>query len=551
MVHFSNEIYITLVIHLMAKIGLSILRKPGIKLSDEEIRNFICDGILVIDSGVAPEVNHQIFDKIQWNNNHEFNMGNNVLPRIPELQQVLDSPRIHGALESVLGTDYILHPHRFMHASEPVDEETRLTNLVGSEHAPTMGQGSSGFSGWHQDSQSPLSRARYHVPRYAMILYFPQDTPVERGPTRVIPGTQLQAGLLGSDSQYAYVCDHVKAGTCFLIAFDIAHAAFPNKTEISRYMFKFVFIRAHNPSGPSWDGGLVPWVEPQSRLGRYCHRRAWNYIWDWMRGERCGGLPATESSIEVLVGNLNGNNPELALNAVYELASLGREAVDPLVESLLSYAGQELKPYREDIKEISETFHPREWNEGAYALQDEAYALGAMGEPALDALIKLLQHDDKWIKINAAFALGEIGESAIPAIPILIKQLKDDHHQVVRVTLDALACIGGDVRGALPIIRKLLTTSNPAWQEIPIGRGWTGENQLRMNAMLLLLTSDISASEIEDLLVSTLQDPNGYVPALAIEALSQDGSPEGVRAALDFLKTHRWDDTLANERRVF
>ena len=121
-----------------------------------------------------------------------------------------------------------------MHASEPVDEETRLTNLVGSEHAPTMGQGSSGFSGWHQDSQSNLSRARYHVPRYAMILYFPQDTPVERGPTRVIPGTQLQAGLLGSDSQYAYVCDHVKAGTCFLIAYDIAHPAYPNKTEITR-----------------------------------------------------------------------------------------------------------------------------------------------------------------------------------------------------------------------------------------------------------------------------------------------------------------------------
>ena len=88
MVHFSNEIYITPVIHLMAKTGPSILRKPGIKLSDEEIRKFICDGILVIDSGVAPEVNHQIFDKIQWNNNHEFNMGNNVLPRVPELQQV-------------------------------------------------------------------------------------------------------------------------------------------------------------------------------------------------------------------------------------------------------------------------------------------------------------------------------------------------------------------------------------------------------------------------------------------------------------------------------
>ena len=531
--------------------GLSILRKPGIKLSDEQIRTFICDGILVIDSGVPSEINQQIFDKIQWNNNHEFNMGNNVLPRVPELQQVLDSPRIHGALESVLGIDYILHPHRFMHASEPLDAETCSAELVGSEHAPTMGKGSSGSSAWHQDSQSPLSRARYHVPRYAMILYFPQDTPLERGPTRVIPGTHLQAGLLGSDSQYAFVCDHVKAGTCFLIAFDIAHAAFPNKTEMSRYMFKFVFVRAHNPSGPSWDGGLVTWSEPHSRRGRYCHTRAWNYIWDWMRGERFSSLPATESNIEALVSNLNGDDPESGLNAVYELASIGSEAIDPLVKSLLEYSGQELRPYRKNIKEISEAFHPREWNEGAYALQDEAYALGAMGEPALDVLINLLQSEDKWIKINAAFALGEIGEPAVPAIPILIKQLEDDHHQVIRVSLDALACIGGDVRDALPTIRKLLTTSNSAWQEVPVGRGWTGENQLRMNAMLLLLTSDIAASEIEDLLIGTFQDPNGYVPALAIEALVQDGTPAGVRAALDFLKTRRWDDTLANERRVF
>ena len=134
------------------------------------------------------------------------------------------------------------------------------------------------------------------------------------------------------------------------------------------------------------------------------------------------------------------------LNAVYELASIGSEAIDPLVKSLLEYSGQELRPLRKNIKEISEAFHPREWNEGAYALQDEAYALGAMGEPALDVLINLLQSEDKWIKINAAFALGEIGEPAVPAIPILIKQLEDDHHQVLRVTLDALACIGGSQR---------------------------------------------------------------------------------------------------------
>ena len=94
----------------------------SIKLNDEQIRQFICDGVLVLDSGIEPSVHQGIYDKIQWNNNHEFNMGNNVLPRVAELQQVIDSPAIHGALESILGNNYILHPHRFMHASEPLEE---------------------------------------------------------------------------------------------------------------------------------------------------------------------------------------------------------------------------------------------------------------------------------------------------------------------------------------------------------------------------------------------------------------------------------------------
>ena len=46
----------------------------------------------------------------------------------------------------------------------------------------------------------------------------------------------------------------------------------------------------------------------------------------------------------------------------------------------------------------------RRWNDVAYTLQDEAYALGAMGEIAVGPLMELLGHDDAWIKINAAFA---------------------------------------------------------------------------------------------------------------------------------------------------
>ena len=130
----------------------------GTKLDDEQIRRFICDGVVVLDSGVAPEVHQRIYDKIQWCNTHEFNMGNNVLPRVAELQQVLDAPAVRGALASVLGDGYLLHPHRFMHASEPLDEEERNLSLA-RERAPSPhGQGINGKQrlapGW-PDSARP------------------------------------------------------------------------------------------------------------------------------------------------------------------------------------------------------------------------------------------------------------------------------------------------------------------------------------------------------------------------------------------------------------
>ena len=241
------------------------MKPKGVKLNDEQVRRFICDGVVVLDSGVAPEVHQQIYDKIQWNNTREFNMGNNVLPRIAELQQVLDDPVVHGAVQSILGDDYMLHPHRYMHASEPLDEAERDLSLTGSEHGPPMGEGSSGNSAWHQDGQIPMSRPRYHVPRIAMVLYFPQDTPAERGPTRVIPGTHLQPYLRKGDFPFAFVGDHIKAGTCLLIAFDIAHAALSNRTDSSRYMLKFIFLRTRNPREPPRE----PVREPRrTKLGR-------------------------------------------------------------------------------------------------------------------------------------------------------------------------------------------------------------------------------------------------------------------------------------------
>ena len=536
------------------------MSSKGIRLDDEQVRRFICDGVVVLDSGVAPEVNQRIYDRIQWCNTHEFNMGNNVLPRVAELQQVLDAPAVRGALESVLGDDYLLHPHRFMHASEPLDEEERNLSLAGDEHRPPMGKGSTANSAWHRDGQIPLGRARYHVPRTALIFYFPQDTPVERGPTRVIPGTHLQSCVQESDHPFAFIPHDIKAGTFLLVAFDIAHAGLGNRTDLSRYMFKFVFLRTRNPVGPSWDGGEVEWRPPKERLGRYDHSKAWSYIWDWMRGApRFAARHSASIDVQEAVAALNGTDQAARLKAIYELAAMGADAIAPLRESLLQYAG-----LQRELKEPGQVaqgadYAPegdadvRRWNEWACVLQDEAYALGAMGEVAVEPLTELLRHDDAWIKINAAFALGEIGAPAACAVPDLVKLLHHERHQVARAGLDAMAYIGVNTRAALPAIRKVLTVEHPAWQSLD-GERWTGENQARFNAMCVLLNSDIPVEELDDLMIHCLDDDAAYVHALALEALTRPRPGEdrpGLRHSLHYLKAHRWDHMLAHGKRIF
>ena len=42
-------------------------------------------------------------------------IAENVTSRIPAMQEVISSPAVSGALQSLLGEGYALHPHTFLH----------------------------------------------------------------------------------------------------------------------------------------------------------------------------------------------------------------------------------------------------------------------------------------------------------------------------------------------------------------------------------------------------------------------------------------------------
>ncbi len=464
------------------------------------------------------------------------------------------TPRGPTAIESIAGPDYYFHPHRAVHINTPVEEREELTPEI---DGPKMGKGSIAGSGWHQDAQSPLSRARHHLPRYLIGFYYPHETPLDMGPTRIQAGSHLYAHPVAPHG--VVLPDVVPAGTFLLVHFDMVHAGFPNHSDRTRYMVKFVFARTRNPTGASWHNEESDWKRPASCIPEFDLPETWSYIWHWMRGEPRVQSDIAAGSVDNHLAQLNDRDQPTRLRSTYALAKL--KEIDRLAQALVQSAGDDRhqrtlatdergQPVpRDDVRG-----YPRRWNERAIVMDDATYALAACGPQASATLERLLAHEDPWVQINAAFALGEIGTPARKSVASLAKLLGSPHQQVVRQALDAIGAIGEGIAPALPAIERLLTTTNLEWQEPQVMRGWTGENQVRMNAALALLNA-INAGEcleeIERLLTASLGDPNGYVSAIATEALTRIGTPTATRAALTFLSDRRWDDTLLGRVKAF
>ncbi len=493
----------------------------SVLLNDEQVRRFIADGYLQLNCGLPAEVHAEIYDKLQWILHEEGNPGNNILPAAPEMQRVLDSPVVRGALESVLGPNYVLHPHRFVHNMEPSER-------TGDEIR--VGKGSGSFVGWHQDSHSPLSRPRHHYPRYAMILYYPQNTPVEMGPTQVIPATQMYARIADEDKARGLQA-HGPAGTCTLVHFDIAHGGSMNLADRTRHMAKFVFARVEEPTRPSWNCRAEEWRTPEDHEAPCELPTVWSSVWKWMRGEAArGGEPnGGDSAARDLMAGWEADSFS-RLKAIYGLAAMGEPAVALLCADLAE---------REESR----------WTEGAVVMENAAYALAALGKSAVSGLTALLEHPAEWVQINALFALGEIGPAARAAVPAIAAKLRHPSHPVVRTALDALGQMQAG-NEALREIRRLLLESNPNWQE-PLYRKWTGENQVRINAMMALLRTPTPSEALLAAVAESLDDPCGYVGGFGVEILLRYPTPDGMRAALAYLQAHRWDSSLNRGIRTY
>ena len=511
-------------------------------LSDSDIHRFLSDGVLLIEPDVDLEIHARIDKQIRHALENEFHVGNNLVSRVPEIYDVLRSPKVHGALVSLLGPNYYFHPHRAAHTSTPVPDQE--SEYAADHNGPPMGKGSRAGSGWHQDAQSPLSRPRHHTPKYLIAFYFPHDTPEPMGPTRYQAGSYLFSEPVAPTG--VVLPDFVKAGSFLILHFDMVHAGWPNRTDLTRYMLKFIFVRTENPKLPTWTHTDSSFALHDDRRVKKNLTPAWQFLWSWLRGK-----PEVQNGHDYKTSDLNSLDQEARIAAIYT-----PHEVSDLIARLASVKGHDLherRLYRNKEGRLVPRDHvigtERRWNERAIVFDDATYALAAQGAQAVEPLVDELQGcDDPWYAMNLMFALGEIGRDAASSTAEIAAELNHPLQQVVRTALDALGAIGANLDCTFDQVRRLLTEENSDWQDAQVMRGWSGQDQIRLNAVFMLLNAlneDCDREEVEDLFRISLGDRNGYVSAVASEGLIRLGTPTSHATALQFLHDRRWDETIS------
>ena len=491
---------------------------------------------------------------IDFRGDRYHNPLNNVLPMVPELQVVLESPEVRGALTSILGNRYVMHPHRHCHPnfnwSTPRGKENGEERLM----MPL-----------HKDGHAGGKRPRHRTPRWTILFYYPQPCPVEQGPTCIIPGTQYirefmldgerlphevhAEGENGTRRLPEYFLNRNivpmsgELGTVWIMHFDMVHSFLQNYASLNRYGMKFVFMRTEQPTVPSWDSETALWQPPEINQVPYDAEILWTYMWNWMYGKSDlyeTARPKTETDVETAIAALKTEDTAARMeaantlgfmregaaeavsalvnafedsyepvrrNATYALGAIGASAVEPLAEALDA---------EKEAFEMEPILH----------ICDAAHGLAAIGAPAVPTLVAALKDERENVRASAAYALGEMGPVAADGVDGLIALLTDTSEEVRRHATSALGMIKVPASKTVPALTRVLEDPE--------------DTDLAFFAAQALTRIGSDATEAIPALSEALMNESAYVRGFASEALSRIGTVEALQALVPFLRTARW-----------
>ena len=461
-------------------------------LSDRQMQQFIVSGYLTVRADYPASFH----DEIYWQVNavqQEGNVGNNLLPRIPQIGRVFEHPAVAGALTSLLGPRYILNPHRHAHLNPP---------------------GRSG-QGWHKDCY--VFDHNFRHPRFYWVLafYYPQDTTEDMGPSGILPSTQIFKTISDDDpaktrEEALSLCG--PAGTVALVHFDSWHRATENVSDKKRYMLKFQFARMQEPVEPTWDHRNRAWspgiVDSHPDVSRD--------VWDWLCGKKNCSADSDEYVSEWRAMSEDETETRL-LNVAYALARTGQKAVPELISAMREQA---LSTFDETTAKTSDNFHGTN-----PTLGPAATALTAVGSSAVPALIEVLAGEHWWVRAVAAGVLARMGGEAVEAVPALVTAMRDEHWWVRRNAIEPVGMIGACSDHLVSKLAKALGDE---------------EYRVRLNAALTLAKIGTRANSAVPALIPVLHDENRYTRFYAALALRRIDTPQSLEALSDSLFESRW-----------
>ena len=462
-------------------------------LDDKAIQEFLLKGYVLIQTDHEPGFHQEISGKLTHVLEEEGNPGNNILPRIPQLSKVFSNEPVRGALTSLLGPDYTMHPHRYCHLNRP---------------------GSKGQN-WHKDDYIFDQNVRHHRFRWVMAFYYPQEVTADMGPTGIMPGRHFFNSISSSEPDQSIEEEYKlcgPAGTVAIVNFDVWHRATANTSDKNRLMLKFQFLRMSEPMAPSWDNREEDWLierKEDSELGS-------EDIWHWLRGES-NPKSVYNERLSNTVDRLGSDEEHDRLKAIYELGCMGEEAVEPLIVELRNQA--------QNLDENTLGSSPADPQGSNPAELSAAHALARIGGDAVDQLVHELSHEDWRIRAVSADILGDIGCKAVAAADQLNKLLVDKNTWVRRNAAEALGYIGVVDETTVNALVGVLTDE---------------DERVRRNAALTLAKIGPLAKNAVEILAGLVSDESRYVRYNTVLALRRIGTPEALVILWDEFESTRW-----------
>lgn len=263
-------------------------------LTDRDVIDFCKNGYLVLEGVVPDEINRKVvkyLDELDDTYEPTPIMGQEWF-----VEGVLKNPQAAGAVRSLLGKDFAL----------PV---------IISNHRGTL---PCAAQGWHRDGGSIYT----HKLEYLQVFYYPQDCPIEFGPTEVLPGSHFMRLKTAMMANFGHIIGAVRtaapAGSIFLTVYCIWHrrsAAVAQSTPENRFrnLLKYNYWRTTPPQrdwkiDPNFDLSTVNFDPPNALFEQFQGGIAAARMFSWLSGledqyEKRGGqcwpiVPTVREGVE-------------------------------------------------------------------------------------------------------------------------------------------------------------------------------------------------------------------------------------------------------------